>query len=119
MPDWRKVLNELQRYSIGGIIDSGILVTLADASLDKLIGHLRDKNFKAMRVWVAENLDSDSTTLYRAIYDNSTDHITPGSIPQLVLILADYSYKDAFCADTEINTVACLTEIMANVEFIK
>ena len=119
MPDWRKVLNELQRYSISGVVDSGILVSLGDEHLAKLMGYLKEKNFKAMRVWVAENLDSDSSVLYRSIYDNASDYVSPGSIPQLVLILADYSYKAAFVADIELNTVACFTEIMANIEFDK
>ena len=118
LPDWRKVLNELQRYSVSGTIDSGILVSLSDESVKKLMKHLKDKNFKAMRSWVAENLDNDSTTLYRNIYDNASTYVAPSSVPQLILILADYSYKNAFVADIELNTVACFTELMANIEYV-
>ena len=118
LPDWRKVLNELQRYSVSGTIDSGILVSLSDESVKKLMKHLKDKNFKAMRSWVAENLDNDSTTLYRNIYDNASTYVAPSSVPQLILILADYSYKNAFVSDIELNTVACFTELMANIEYV-
>jgi DNA polymerase III delta prime subunit len=117
-PDIRRVLNELQRYSVSGTIDSGILVSLSDESVKKLMKHLKDKNFKAMRSWVAENLDNDSTTLYRNIYDNASTYVAPSSVPQLILILADYSYKNAFVSDIELNTVACCTELMANIEYV-
>ena len=117
MPDWRKVINELQRYSIGGTIDSGILVQLSDISFNNLVSFLKEKNFKQVRKWVAENMDSEPVALYRKIYDNMNDNIEPASIPQLVLILADYQYKNAFVADHELNTVACLTEVMAGVKF--
>jgi len=117
MPDWRKVINELQRYSASGTIDSGVLVSLSDESFTNLIGYLREKDFKAMRVWVSQNLDSDPTTLYRKIYDTAYDHVSPKSIPQMVLILADYSYKNSFVADLELNTVACLVELMASLDF--
>lgn len=116
-PDWRRVLNELQRYSVSGVIDSGILVSLNDVSLDSLVESLKTKNFKATRQWVANNIDQEPTALFRKIYDSMNTYVDPSSIPQLVLILADYSYKNAFVADGEINMVACLTEIMAGVKF--
>ena len=117
MPDWRKVINELQRYSTSGVIDSGILVSLSEISLNDLMIHLKDKNFKAMRQWVANNIDSEPAAMYRKVYDNMNDYIEPSSVPQAVLILADYQYKNSFVADHELNTVACLTEIMAGVQF--
>ena len=117
MPDWRRVINELQRYSVSGNIDSGILVNLSDVSIDKLINHLKLKNFRGMRQWVADNMDSEPAALFRKIYDNMNDYIDPQSIPQTVLILADYQYKNSFVADHELNLVACLTEIMAGVKF--
>ena len=117
MPDWRRIINELQRYGASGIIDTGILVQIGDIALNDLMSHLKDKNFKLMRQWVVDNLDTDPASLFRKIYDNMNDHIDPGSIPQLVLILADYQYKDSFVADHELNLVACLTEVMAGVNF--
>jgi len=116
-PDWRRVLNELQRYSTSGTIDSGILVSLTDVSINNLMSSLKSKNFKGMRQWVVDNTDVDNPTLIRSIYDNMSDYVLPQSIPQLVLLLAEYQYKDAFVADHELNMVACLTEVMANVEF--
>ena len=116
-PDWRRVLNELQRYSTSGVIDSGILVSLSDVSISNLMGALKSKNFKSMRQWVVDNTDVDNPTLIRNIYDNMSDYVLPQSIPQLVLILAEYQYKNAFVADHELNMVACLTEVMANVQF--
>jgi DNA polymerase III delta prime subunit len=117
-PDWRRVLNELQRYSIGSSsIDSGILVNLSDKNYDDLFEHLKSKDFKKMRSWVVNNIDTDASAIFRAIYDRMSDKVTPASIPQLVLILADYQYKNAFVADHELNVVACLTEVMANVQF--
>ena len=117
-PDWRRVLNELQRYSIGSSsIDSGILVNLSDKNYDDLFEHLKSKDFKKMRSWVVNNIDTDASAIFRAIYDRMSDKVTPTSIPQLVLILADYQYKNAFVADHELNGVACLTEVMANVQF--
>lgn len=117
VPDWRRVLNELQRYSHNGKIDSGIFVNLQDESIKALISFLKAKNFTEMRKWVAENSDSDCTSLFRRLYDGAHDYVVPSSIPQLVLILADYQYKDAFVADHEINLVAALTQIMIDVEF--
>ena len=116
-PDWRRVLNELQRYSVSGSIDTGILVSLQEASMDSLMANLKSKDFKTMRQWVANNIDVEPAALFRKIYDNMTDYVKPQSIPQLVLILADYQYKNAFVADHELNFVACMTEIMAGGEF--
>ena len=116
-PDWRRVINELQRYSSSGNIDSGILVNLADDSIDDLIKFLKMKDFRKMRQWVADNMDSEPAAIFRKLYDTMYDYISPQSIPQLVLILADYQYKNSFVADHELNLVACLTEIMANTEF--
>ena len=118
VPDWRRVLNELQRYSISGRIDAGILVNLSDKSFDDLFSYLKSKDFKKMRQWVVNNIDTDASSIFRGIYDRMIDKVKPQSVPQLVLILADYQYKNAFVADMELNVVACMTEIMANVEFI-
>ena len=116
-PDWRRVLNELQRYSINGKIDSGILNNLNDKHYDDLFNHLKTKDFKKMRSWVVNNIDTDASAIFRAIYDRMVDKVAPQSIPQLVLLLADYQYKNAFVADHELNVVACLTEVMSDVEF--
>ena len=116
-PDWRRVINELQRYGSGGIIDSGILVNLADDSIDDLIKFLKLKDFRKMRQWVADNMDSEPAAIFRKLYDTMYEYVDGKSIPQLVLILADYQYKNSFVADHELNLVACLTEIMANTEF--
>ena len=117
MPDWRRVLNELQRYSVAGQIDSGILVSLSEASMADLMEHLKLKNFKLMRQWTADNIDQEPASLFRKIYDNMYEYVEPQSIPQLVLILADYQFKNSFVADHELNMVACLTEVMAGVQF--
>ena len=114
-PDYRRILNELQKYSSSGKIDEGILVNLGEVNMNELVESLRSKDFKKMRNWVVNNLDNDPQTIYRKIYDTLLDHVK--QVPQLVLLLADYQYKSAFCADQEINLVACLTEIMAAVEF--
>ena len=116
-PDWRRVLNELQRYGMSGSIDEGILVNISDKNYDDLFIHLKTKDFKKMRSWVVNNIDTDASAIFRSIYDRMGDKIAAASIPQLVLILADYQYKNAFVADLELNVVACLTEVMANVEF--
>tara|TARA_B100001094_G_scaffold281129_1_gene292398 strand:- start:1443 stop:2393 length:951 start_codon:yes stop_codon:yes gene_type:complete len=116
-PDFRRIINELQRYAVGGRIDSGILVNVSDVSIDTLVNHLKIKNFKGMRKWVVENIDIEPTAIFRKLYDNMNDYVDPQSIPQLVLILADYQYKDSFVADHELNMVACLTEVMAGVNF--
>ena len=115
-PDFRRVLNELQRYSQFGKIDTGILVQIADVSISEVVKHLKNKDFGAIRKWVAST-DVDASTLFRKLYDNMYDTLQPQSIPQAVIILADYQYKQAFVADAEINTVACLTELMVSVEF--
>lgn len=114
-PDYRRVLNELQRYASSGRIDEGILVNMGEVNMQDLISALKDKDWKKMRTWVVNNLDNDPQTLFRKIYDTLLDSVV--QVPQLVLLLADYQYKAAFCADQEINLVACLTEIMASVEF--
>ena len=116
-PDWRRVLNEAQRYSIGGTIDEGVLVTLNDKSIKDLMSALKAKNFKAMREWVVNNIDTEPHAIFRKIYDNLAEHMQPQSIPQIIIILADYQYKNAFVADHELNVVACMTEVMANAEF--
>jgi len=114
-PDWRRILNELQRASIGGELKISNL-NKTDASYEALYKSLKEKNFKTMRQWVTNNIDVDSSVIFRTIYDQMFENIDQQSIPQLVLILADYQYKDAFVADHELNMVACLTEVMANVE---
>jgi len=117
-PDWRRILNELQRHSRGGELQLDVLSKSTSSNISDLFGHLKDKNFKAMRSWVANNMDVDSAAIFRGVYDNMGDSVAPNSIPQLVLILADYQYKAAFVADAELNMVACLTEMMANLEFV-
>ena len=117
IPDWRRVLNECQRYGMSGHIDTGILVTLSESSIKGLMEDLKAKNFKKMRRWVTDNMDVESTKLFRMVYDNMVEYVMPNSIPQLVLILADYSYKDSFVADHELNVVACMTEIMSQIKF--
>ena len=112
-PDWRRVLNELQRGSVSGTF----MYSEKSDDTDELFGYLKEKDFKKMRVWVANNIDTDASAIFRSLYDRMNEKIAPQSIPQLVLILADYQYKNAFVADHELNVVACLTEIMANVEF--
>jgi replication factor C small subunit len=116
-PDFRRTLNELQRYSATGKIDSGILVNLQEANLKNLIEMMKAKDFTNIRKWAAENTDTDPTVLFRKFYDTASEMMKPSSIPQLVLILANYQYKQAFVADQEINIVACLTEIMVDCEF--
>jgi DNA polymerase III delta prime subunit len=115
-PDFRRIINELQRYSQFGKIDTGILAQIGDVSIDEIIGFVKSKDFTSIRKWVATH-EIDSTIFYRKIYDSLYDVMKPQSIPQAVLILADYQYKAAFVADHEINTVACLTEIMVECEF--
>ena len=119
MPDWRRVLNELQRYSVNGKIDSGIFVNLADDNLKALVALIKAKNFVDMRKWVGENLDGDQTELFRKLYDNASDLLTLEGEAQLILLLGRYQYQAAFVADPEINTMALLTEIMSDVEFKK
>ena len=116
-PDWRRVINECQRYSIGGQLETTVLNNDVSENYDALFKALKNKDFKKMRSWVAQNVDLDVSAIFRHIYDNMYTKVESASIPQLVLILADYQYKNAFVADHELNIVACMTEIMANVEF--
>jgi DNA polymerase III delta prime subunit len=116
-PDYRRILNELQRYSVSGKIDSGILVNMSEESFKGLIKLLKEKDFTEVRKWVSKNSDSDTTSLFRELYDSAATTIEPNSVPQLVLILADYQYKAAFVADHELNIMAALTEIMAQCKF--
>ena len=116
-PDWRRVINEAQRYSTGGELSAAGLVGMSSQQIDGLVGFLKEKNFKSMRGWVAQNPDIDSSTLFRKLYDGAYDFLEPMAIPQLVLILADYQHKAAFVADKELNIVACLTEIMGSLKF--
>lgn len=117
-PDWRRILNELQRYSVSGEIDSGILVNLSDEHFTQLITILKDRRFNDMRKWVAESNDIEPSVLFRKVYDALNNIVKPSSIPQAILILADYQYKAAFVADQEINLVACLSQLMAEVEYV-
>lgn len=114
-PDFRKVLNQLQRYSASGKIDEGILVNMQEANLTALVKTLKEKDWRAMRQWVANNEDQEIGALYRSIFDELVDKVNEP--PQLVLIIADYSYKSAFAVDQTINLAACLTEIMATISF--
>jgi DNA polymerase III delta prime subunit len=116
-PDWRRVLNECQRYSVSGKIDSGILATFSDVAVNELVKNLKTKNFAEVRKWIVSNLDNDTTVLLRRIYDACYESLVPGSIPAAVLVLAKYQYQSAFVADQEINMLACLTEIMVECEF--
>lgn len=113
-PDWRRVINECQRYSPSGEITPDVLVGLSDQNLAQVMTYLRQKDFKSVRSWVTNNADLDSTVTFRALYDSMGDHVAPQSIPNAVLILAEYSYKSGFMADKELNLVACLTELMAS-----
>ena len=116
-PDWRKVLNELQRYSVSGEIDAGILVNLGDKNIKDLMAMMKKKEFTNVRKWVVDNLDNDSDKLFRSIYDNLYEFVDPSSIPHVVVALGEYQYKAAFVADLEINMMACLTEIMGRAKF--
>jgi len=116
-PDWRRVLNECQRYSVGGKIDSGILAHFSDVKVNDLIKNLKTKNFAEVRKWCVNNLDNDPSVLLRRIYDNLYTSLVPATIPAAVLILAKYQYQIAFVADQEINMLACLTEIMVECKF--
>ena len=117
-PDWRRILNELQRHSRNGVLELNVIGGTIEGGINELFGYLKSKDFKSMRKWVAENMDVESAAIFRGIYDHMNDSVTPNSIPQLVLILADYQFKNAFVADNELNMVACLTEVMAQVEFV-
>ncbi len=116
-PDWRRVLNECQRYSVSGQIDSGILASFSDISVNELVKNLKDKNFTEVRKWVVANLDNDAHLVLRRVYDACYESLTPSSIPAAVLIIAKYLYQGGFVADQEINTLAALTELMVECEF--
>jgi len=118
-PDWRRVLNECQRYSTSGEIPTAILVGMSDQNIAELTTYLRNKDFKSMRSWVVNNSSLDSSVVFRKIYDSLYDTAAPNSIPRAVLILADYSYKACFVSDRELNMVACMTELMSSVEWTK
>ena len=116
-PDWRRVLNECQRYSVSGEIDTGILASFVEINVDDVIKHLKEKNFSEVRKWVNANLDNDTTLLFRRVYDSFYETLVASSIPPAILILAKYQYQVAFVADQEINMLACLTEIMVECTF--
>lgn len=116
-PDWRRVLNECQRYSVSGEIDSGILASFSDVKVNDLIKYLKEKNFPEVRKWVVSNLDNDTSVILRRIYDSLYESLVPTTIPAAVLTIAKYQYQIAFVADQEINLLACLIEIMVECEF--
>jgi DNA polymerase III delta prime subunit len=116
-PDWRRVLNELQRYSTSGTIDAGILVDLSEVNIKELMHAMKEKEFTNVRRWVVNNLDNDPVRLLRLVYDNLYAYVDGSSIPHVVVVLGEYQYKSAFVADQEINMLACLTEIMARTKF--
>ena len=116
-PDNRRVLNELQRYSAAGEIDSGILVNLSEVNMKELTTHLKNKEFTKVRKWVVDNIDNDPTKIYRKVYDSLYTSMEPGTIPAAVILIGEYQYKSAFVADQEINLLACLTEIMSQCKF--
>jgi len=116
-PDFRRILNELQRYSVSGKIDSGILLNISDTNMNELVSALAEKKFKEVRAWVVNNLDNDPQKVYRKVYDKLYEKCDPSSIPQIILVIANYQYKSAFVADQEINLMACLVEIMSNAKF--
>ena len=115
--DFRRILNELQRYAASGKIDIGILSTIEEVNVNELVNYLKSKKFSEMRKWANSNMDTDIARVFRKMYDVLNYHLKPQSVPQAVLIIADYQYKSAFVADQEINLVACLTEIMVECEF--
>ena len=117
-PDWRRTLNELQRYSAGGKIDSGILSQVSDVRINDLIKHLSEKNFTEVRKWVVSNLDNDPSIVLRRIYDSCYECLSPATIPAAILIIAKYQYQSAFVADQEVNLLAALTEIMCECKFV-
>ena len=118
-PDWRRVIGECQRYGSSGEIPAAILIGNSDESVAEVITHLKSKDFKSMRAWVANNAALDTSAIFRKIYDVLSDHADASGIPSAVLILADYQFKAAFVADKELNMVACMTELMANVTWKK
>ena len=116
-PDFRRIINELQRYSVSGGIDVGILTQIGEIHIKDLVGYMKNKDFTNARKWAVENLDNSPSELFRKVYDGLYEHTTSSSIPQAVLILAEYQYKSAFVADQEINLVACIVELMMGCEF--
>ena len=116
-PDWRRVLNELQRYSASGQIDAGVLVNISESNINELIQSLKDKEFTNVRKWIVHNLDNDAVRIFRLIYDSLYDNLDGSTIPHVVVILAEYQYKSAFVSDQEINLLACMTEIMGQAKF--
>ena len=118
-PDWRRVLNEIQRYSVSGKIDAGIFYSMSDESFQELFAAMKQKNFAATRKWIAEHSDYDSTVIFRKLYDKASELIVPTNIGNLILVIAKYQYQASFVADQEINIVACLAEIMIDCEFRK
>lgn len=116
-PDYRRMINELQRYSVSGMIDTGILLNFGDENFAELVKHMKAKNFTEVRKWVAKNSDVDPSEIYRKFYDRAVDHLEQQAIPNMVLIIAEYQYKNAFVADREINTMAAMTEMMAQLKF--
>ena len=116
-PDWRRVLNELQRYSSSGRIDAGILVNLSSENIKELVSFLKAKEFTNVRKWIVNNLDNDPSRIFRTIYNSLYDNLDHSTIPHAVVIIADYQYKSAFVADQEINMLACMTELMSQVKF--
>ena len=117
-PDWRRVINELQRYSATGKIDSGLLANITESSYKDLVRFLKQKDFTNTRKWVAENIDTDATAIFRTLYDTASQYVSKNSVPNLVLILAKYQYQAAFVSDHEINLTACLTEMMIDLEYL-
>tara|TARA_B100000900_G_C20587968_1_gene720440 strand:+ start:444 stop:1382 length:939 start_codon:yes stop_codon:yes gene_type:complete len=116
-PDIRRILNELQRYSVSGLIDVGILSSIGELQVKDLVSAMKNRDFASCRKWVAENIDNSQTELFRKIYDGLNEHMKPSSIPQAILIIAEYQYKSAFVADQEINLTACIVELMMECEF--
>ena len=116
-PDWRRTLNEMQKYSASGQIDSGILVNLSEVSINELMDALKKKEFTVVRKWIVNNLDNDPNRMYRLVYDSLYDYLDGSTIPHAVLLIGKYSYQSAFVADQEINMLACMTELMSTVKF--
>ena len=116
-PDWRRCLNELQRYSASGQIDAGILVNLSSENIKELVGFMKEKEFTNVRKWIVNNLDNDPARIFRTIYNSLYDNLDHSTIPHAVIIIADYQHKSAFVADQEINMLACMTELMSQVKF--
>jgi DNA polymerase III delta prime subunit len=115
--DFRRIINELQRYSVSGMIDSGVLLEVNDVNIQKLFESMKNKNFTEIRKWVFDNIDNDTTNIFRRIYDSAIQYFSATSVPQAILIIADYQYKASFAADQEINMTACLIQLMVECEF--